>query len=47
MWNMMDGQIDWAALPLLVEVYGVDDIEILLAELMAIRKHARMMAENG
>lgn len=43
----MDGQIDWSALPLLVDVYGVDDVEILLAELMAIRKYARVMAENG
>ena len=43
----MDGHIDWAALPLMVEVYGVDDIEILLSELVAIRKYVRMMAENG
>lgn len=43
----MDGQIDWSALPVLVEVFGVDDVETLLAELVSIRKYMRMVAESG
>ena len=43
----MDGGIDWAALPVLVEIYGVDDIEVLLAELLSIRSHVRFMSEHG
>jgi len=36
-WNTCGG-IDWAALPLLAELYGVDDMEILIEELVAIRE---------
>ena len=43
----MDGHIDWAALPLMVEIYDVDNVEILIAELVSIRKYMRMVAENG
>lgn len=35
-WNASAG-IDWAALDVLTEIYGVTDIEILIAELLAIR----------
>ena len=34
----MGGQIDWAALPILCEVHGVEDVEELLAQLSAIRR---------
>lgn len=43
----MDGQIDWAAIPILAPMFGVDDIEVLVAELVAVRKHVRLVAENG
>jgi len=36
-WNTMGGQIDWSALPVLCEVHGVDDVERLIRELIAIR----------
>jgi len=36
-WNECRG-LDWQALPLLVEVHGVTDIETLIAELVAIRE---------
>ena len=37
-WNMMGG-LDWAALPVVAEVLGVQDIELLLIELIAIREY--------
>ena len=37
----MGGTIDWAALPLLVEIHGVDDIELLIDQLVAIREVKR------
>ena len=35
-WNEAQG-IDWQALELLTEAHGISDIEILIAELLAIR----------
>ncbi len=35
----MDHTLDWTALPVVVEVLGVTDVEALLARLMAIREH--------
>lgn len=36
-WNMMGGSIDWAALPVVIEMLGITDAERLLVELFAIR----------
>ena len=36
-WNECRG-LDWQALPLLVEVHGVSDVETLIAEMVAIRE---------
>jgi len=41
----MGGVIDWAAIPILVEVYGVVDVEMFIKELMAIRKHGQHVNE--
>lgn len=35
-WNMLGG-LDWAGLPIVAELLGYDDIELLVAQLMAIR----------
>jgi len=35
----MQGCIDWNALPILAAVYGQDDIELLLFQLIAIREY--------
>lgn len=35
-WNESRG-LDWQALPLLVEVHGISDVDMLIAELVAIR----------
>jgi hypothetical protein len=35
-WNACRG-IDWQALDLLAEIHGVSDVEILIAELLAVR----------
>ena len=36
-WIRMGGKIDYAALPILCEIYGVTDVEELLVQLVAIR----------
>lgn len=33
------GGIDWAALPVIVEILGVNDVESLVRRLIAIRAH--------
>jgi hypothetical protein len=43
----MGGQIDWAALPVIVELYGVEDVDLFIAKLDAIREHKRMIDNNG
>ena len=45
----MNGTIEWAALDLMVELYGVTDVETFINELIAVRNHANRMAEaeNG
>lgn len=40
----MDG-IDWAALPVVAEMLGVIDIEVLVAELTAIRNFQNRSSE--
>lgn len=35
----MGGTIDWAALPLVAELLGFDDLERLIVQLDAIRTH--------
>ena len=39
-WNIMGG-IDWAALPVIAEMLGIDDIEALVLQLVAIRDAQR------
>lgn len=38
----MGGQIDWSALPVIVELYGIDDVGVFIAKLDAIREHKRL-----
>lgn len=38
----MGGQIDWTALPIIVDLYGVEDVETFIAKLVAIREHLTM-----
>lgn len=33
------GGLDWAALPIVADFFGYEDIEILVAQLVAIRNH--------
>lgn len=39
-WNLMGG-LDWAALPVIVELLGIADPEPLIYQLQAIRNHHR------
>lgn len=38
-WNDMGSQIDWTALEVMVERHGVDDVDLLITHLIAIREH--------
>jgi hypothetical protein len=35
-WNIMGG-LNWSALPIVVELIGVDDVELLIEQLVIIR----------
>ena len=37
LWNAMGGTVDWAALPVLIELYQVPDIDAAVAHLLLIR----------
>ena len=41
----MGAQIDWQALPILVEIFAIDDIERLLCDLVSIRNF--QLENNG
>ena len=36
-WNLMGGTIDWAGLPVVAQVVGMDDLELLAEGLAQIR----------
>lgn len=40
-WNWMGGEINWAGLPLVADLLGIDDLELLIVQLAAIRDHQR------
>lgn len=42
-WRMMGRTIDWTALPLVVDVLGVDDVELLLANLIVLRDNPELL----
>ena len=41
----MGGQIDWNGLPVICEMYGVKDVEILIIQLTTIRDNPRGVSE--
>jgi hypothetical protein len=43
----MGRQIDYAALPVLCEMYGADDLETLLVQLVAIRDFKWPTQQSG
>lgn len=48
MWNLLatgDGGIDWAGLPLVAGLMGIDDIDGLLLRLQVIKTYARKKDE--
>lgn len=42
----MMGGIEWGALPTIVEILGVEDIELLIRQLGAIREHQHKVASR-
>lgn len=43
----MDGRIDWAAIPVIVDLYGIEDVEMFIDKLSAIREHVRLIKEQA
>ncbi len=45
-WNMMGGEVNWTALPVLMAMFGVDDPETFIVRLLALRdfKHREAAA---
>jgi hypothetical protein len=39
-WRMMGGVIDWAGLPVVAELIGVKDVEMLVLQLLTIKEYA-------
>lgn len=39
-WNLMGG-LDWAALPVVAEIFGVTEIDVFVHQLVAIRDRQR------
>ena len=44
-WNLMGG-IDWNALPVVSEYYGIQDVELFIDELVVIRDHIARQASG-
>lgn len=39
-WQLMDGLV-WTALPIIIEMLGIDDIEVFIVQLAALRDWKR------
>jgi hypothetical protein len=46
-WNVMGGVVDWSALPLLADMYGVADLPMFVAYVVAIRDEMKRASANG
>lgn len=40
-WNLMQGSIDWQAMDTVTELLGINDIELLIAQLETIKEHGQ------
>lgn len=38
-WNLMNGQLDWHALDIITVIMGINDIELLIAQLDTIKNY--------
>lgn len=38
-WNLMGGELDWSALPVVVDLMGEEDPESLIRALITVRNH--------
>jgi len=36
-WNLMGGEINWVALPIIAELYGITDLDAFIAQVAEIR----------
>ena len=44
-WNMMDGEVNWTALPILMAMFGVADPETFIVRLLALRDFKQREAQ--
>jgi hypothetical protein len=44
-WNMLGG-LDWAGLDAVIDVLGIDDPEILIAQLVVLRNNPEMLGDG-
>lgn len=43
----MMGGLDWAALPIVVDLLGVEDVETLIAQLTTLRDNPELLKGDG
>jgi hypothetical protein len=44
-WNMLGG-LDWAGLDVVMDVIGIDDPELLIAQLVVLRSNPEMLGDG-
>ncbi len=46
-WQLMGNTLDWGALPVIVELLGVEDVETLVSHLTVLREHTQQKSNLG
>jgi len=46
-WNLMGGEVNWVALPIVSEMLGVEDVDTWTEQLCAIRDYFQRKAADG
>ncbi|MDJ0792442.1 MAG: hypothetical protein QNJ71_11145 [Acidimicrobiia bacterium] len=46
-WNMLGGQIDWSALPVICDILDIVDPETLARDLVTMRDHFARQTKHG
>ncbi len=36
-WHWLGGKVDWSGIPLVAEILGIDDLEVLIVQLTTLR----------
>ncbi len=38
-WDLMGGEINWSAFPMVIALLGIDDVDLFVVRLVAIQDH--------